>query len=81
MTSTFDVCGTSAGYQRHYRRGEAACAPCRKARAEKQALRRRDPAVRADESSRAAARSRALWRLADEHPDRFRELFIEEVSS
>ncbi len=74
-------CGTYGGYQRHTRRGEVPCAECKKANREYAAARRADDAVRIEENARSAARQRALWRLAAEYPDRFRQLFIEEVSS
>jgi len=73
-------CGTYGGYQRHTRRGEVPCAECKKANREYAAARRADDAVRLEQNARTAARSRALWRLAAEYPDRFRQLFIEEVT-
>jgi hypothetical protein len=72
-------CGTDAAAQRHRRRGERPCDACLAAQAKRGRDRRDDPDVRADEFHRNNARSRAVWRLAAEYPDRFRELFIEEV--
>jgi len=81
MTTPVRVeCGTYGGYQRHTRRREVPCAECRKANRTYAAARRADDAVRLEENARSAARLRALWRLAGEHPDRFRRLFIEEVT-
>jgi hypothetical protein len=59
-------CGTRAGYFRHYRAGEDTCQACRDAA----------NAVNAD---RNAARQRAWGRLAREFPDRWRELYAEEL--
>lgn len=73
--------GTPAGYQAHWRRGEKACDPCRAAFAAARTARRRaDPEHRAEVYLRNAARSRALWRLRAEYPERYRQLFIEEVT-
>jgi hypothetical protein len=74
------VCGTYGGYQRHRRRGEQACTECRRANRDYTRTLRQRPGVREEENARTAARSRALWRLADEQRERFRELFIEEVT-
>lgn len=66
LPSTSDPrCGTNAGYYRHYNAGEQTCQPCRDARQQ----------LGAD---RNAARQRAAARLAAEHPDRWRELYVEE---
>jgi hypothetical protein len=62
------------------RRGERACDACRANAAAKQRARRADPEIQADERHRNKARERAVWRLAKEYPQRFRELFIEEVT-
>ena len=77
--TTPDECGTYAAYQRHRRRRERACDACREASRVYHSNRRRDPKVRAAENRDTNARSRALWRLADEHRARFRELFAEEL--
>jgi cytidine deaminase len=61
-------CGTNKGYFAHRRRDEDPCAACRQAHYEYQA-------------DGNAARSRALTRLAKEYPDRFREIFAEELSA
>jgi hypothetical protein len=59
-------CGTNAGYFRHRRAGQETCGPCRSAH------RRLD-------SDRNAARQKAASRLAAEHPERWRELYAEEL--
>lgn len=59
-------CGTRAGYFRHRRAGEETCQDCRNAHV----------AVNAD---RDAARQRAWGRLAREFPERWRELYAEEL--
>ncbi|MCW2768526.1 MAG: hypothetical protein JWO11_4485 [Nocardioides sp.] len=38
------------------------------------------PEVQRRERAKAAARSRALTRLADEHPERYRELLVDELT-
>jgi hypothetical protein len=58
-------CGSNRGYFAHRRRNEDPCANCRAAHYDYQ-------------GAANAARSRALTRLANEFPDRFRELFAEE---
>lgn len=73
-------CGTGGGYQKHRRNGEEACNACKAAQAEyMRQLRQSRPKVYDNEKRRNAARGRALWRLAEEHEDRFRELYLEEV--
>lgn len=61
-----EQCGSNAGYFRHYRADEQICEPCRAAHI----------AINAD---RDAARQRAHARLAKEQPDRWRELYAEEL--
>jgi hypothetical protein len=73
-------CGTDAAAQRHRRRGERPCAACLAAQAKKKRDRLSDPDIRADNARRNGARSRALWRLAKEYPERFKALFVEEVT-
>ena len=74
------ACGTYTGYQRHKRAGEEACEPCRAANAAHQkAWRAGHPSQRDRERQRTAARSRALWRLADLYPNVFRRLYLEEL--
>lgn len=51
-------CGTYAGYQRHRRRGEPTCAPCRDAATDYQALRR---VRRGEASSRGLRMQLAGW--------------------
>jgi hypothetical protein len=74
-----ESCGSYSGYQRHRRRGQQPCEPCREAsRVYMAGLRARRPDLRKREASESKARSRALWRLAHEHPARFLELVEEE---
>jgi hypothetical protein len=74
------VCGTYGGYQRHKRRGETPCGGCRQANREYgRRYRAERPEVRQQELADNRARSRALWRLAEECPDRFRQLVVEEL--
>lgn len=74
-------CGTYAGYQHHKKIGEKPCQPCLDANAEyTREWRARSPEIRAKGNRETAARSRALWRLAREHPQRFKKLFAEEMS-
>lgn len=76
-----DTCGTSAGYQVHRKRSETPCGPCRTAQAEyMRQYRKRNPAKYVDELRRNNAQSRALWRLAELHPDEFRRLVLEELA-
>lgn len=72
-------CGTYGGYQQHRRRGQEPCDPCREAaRVYQQERRAKDPEKRAEENAKSSARERAVWRLAAEHPERFKELVAEE---
>ena len=73
--------GTDAGYQAHRRAKEAACEQCRNGRREYQAKFRggRDESARATERKRDAARSRALWHLANTHPDEFKRAYLDEL--
>ena len=74
-------CGTHGAYQRHKRRGEQPCEPCRLANAAyAQSLRDR-PGCRVEENARQAARSRALRRLGQEYSDRYRVLVGEELAA
>lgn len=59
-------CGTNAGYFRHRRAGEETCADCRAAHV-------------ADNADRQAARDRPYARLASEFPERWRELYVDEL--
>lgn len=80
MTGRPAACGTRAGYMRHKRAGEDACEPCKEAnRAYFRVWRRTHPDVYGRRYNRGAARGRALTRLAREQPDRFRELYDEEL--
>jgi len=60
-------CGTSAGYHAHRRRDERPCAACLAARYDSTA-------------DRNAARVSALGRLAREYPERFQELYVQELA-
>jgi hypothetical protein len=73
-------CGTYAGYQRHLRRDEPSCQPCRDAAAAYQREWRSDPAHRRAHRSGTRARSRALWRLARLYPEVYRSLVADELS-
>jgi hypothetical protein len=71
--------GTDSGYQAHKRRGEDPCPACRAARnAYMVRYRATHEADYEQEKRLNAARSRALWRLANAHPDEFRAYFDEE---
>lgn len=61
-------CGSNRGYFAHRRRDEDACEACKAAHY-------------ADQAVTAAARTRALARLAKEFPSRFREIYAEERSA
>lgn len=73
-------CGTYGGYQRHTRTGERPCEPCREAnRAYMAAYRNTNPAYAALNAAQNAARSRALWRLADRYPRVFQRFYEAEM--
>jgi hypothetical protein len=79
MDATGGRCGTYAGYQTHGREGTTPCTPCRRAnRAYIQEYRKR-PGIADKQARESAARSRALWRLADLHPAQFQILVDEEM--
>lgn len=73
-------CGTYAAYQRHRRRSEDACDPCKAANAARSREARADPEFARNETLRNNARIRALWRLAAEYPKRYHQLSTEELS-
>ena len=73
-----DRCGTYAGAQVHRRNREKPCDPCRLASNDYMRERRKAPHVREEEKKDAAARSRALWRLAALHPGEYQNLYREE---
>lgn len=74
------TCGSRAGYERHRRAKEDACRACRDAYAAWYREYRADnPDQRERELMRNAARGRAVWRLAAEYPERFRQLANEEL--
>ena len=73
------TCGTYGGAQAHVRKGEEVCEPCRTARSEyRREYRKTHPGDAAYDRRMNAARSRALWRLAEAHPDEFRTYLDEE---
>lgn len=71
--------GTRAGAVAHRKDGETPCDPCRKGEAAYMRELRKRPDIRENERRRNNARTRALWRLADEHPDEFRRLYLAEI--
>lgn len=74
------VCGTHGGYQKHGRKGETPCEPCRQAHAAYMRQYRDEyPANYEHEKRRRSARDRALRRLARAYPDDFRRLLAEET--
>lgn len=73
-------CGTYAAYQRHRRRSEQPCAPCRVAATTYHRELRRDSAeTRASINRQSRVQSRALHRLRQSHPDEYRKLYVEEM--
>jgi hypothetical protein len=80
IEKTKAACGTYGGYQRHHRRGEKPCDPCRDAAtAYNRDRRKRLPHSYRREYAYAKAQTRAAWRLVDRHRDEFRELVKEEL--
>lgn len=74
-------CGTTGGYQVHRRDKTPSCDRCREAHAAAARARRaRLPVAYGREKQLAAAHSRALWRLAKEHPERFQSLVDDELA-
>lgn len=74
--------GTYSGLQRHTRRGEVPCEPCRLAgNAYMRRYRSEHPADYAAEKTRNAARARALVKLSHQYPDEFARLYAEEQSA
>ncbi len=69
--------GTYAGAQQHRKEGKRPCKPCRLAYNAYQKEHRTD-----NQRTRAQsrARSRALWRLAEWHPEEFQRLYAAELS-
>lgn len=72
-------CGTAAAYTRHLRRSEEPCDACREANSSKSKERRSDKDHAREVTQRNGARIKALWRLAKEYPERYRELSTEEL--
>lgn len=74
--------GTYGGYQRHIRRSETPCEPCKQAnRTYMIRYRSSHPADYAEERKRNNARTRAMTRLAHDHPDEFARYYAEELSA
>ena len=76
-------CGTYGAYQRHLRRYEDVCPACKEAsrayiREYRRASRAKDPSSRQPQKY-AAARGRALARLAHIYPEIYRALYVEEM--
>lgn len=78
--SATDQCGTYSGYQRHGREGTERCDACKQANREYMRDYRQGSPRRHEEAARNNARSRALWQLANEYPERFRELCSAELA-
>ena len=73
------VCGTYAGCQAHYQRGEKPCRPCRDAAVAYQRARyANDPAVRDKARAYQRARARATARLIKAHRSEYLNLLAEE---
>jgi hypothetical protein len=69
------VCGTYAGYQRHRRVGEEACAACRAASAAyMRDIRNRKPEMRSAAYRQYQHRERALAELRRRHEDEYQEI-------
>lgn len=78
MTRALQVCGTNGGYQRHLKRGEEPCEPCRVAKADWQ-RRYRSRTDQTEARLVQAARHRAHARLSAIHSGEFEALLIEEI--
>ena len=76
-------CGTHSAYKRHIRLGEETDAECREAmRTYTRELRERSSdAEKAERRAQGAAWSRARTRLTQEYPERYREIYAEELGS
>lgn len=78
MSYDEERCGTRAGSQRHWRRGETPCEPCRAAAAAEMAKRRAaDPTIARRSATTARVRARALTALAHMHPGDYADLLAE----
>lgn len=78
MTDPFDGAaaqhGTYAGYQRHLKVGQKACADCRKALADYQKERRKDPVLLQQHRDQVKARDLATQALRQLYPEEYKEL-------
>lgn len=77
------ICGSNSGYQRHLKRDEEPCRPCRDAHNVYWAAYIADHPEQAESNKRVArlysrARARAHKRLAEEFPEVYREFLAEE---
>jgi len=76
----YEDCGEYKAYQRHVKEGTEIDEACRVAKnVYAQELRERNPGLRARERRDAAARGRALTKLAKKYPDDFRDLMADEL--
>jgi len=73
-------CGTDTAYQRHHRRREQVCEPCRLAHLAKMREWRQRAGINDAQRAESAARGRAKSRLAAEYPARFAALYVEELA-
>jgi hypothetical protein len=73
--------GTTGGYQGHIKRGEPICDDCREAqKAWRRAYHAREgEKLKQKQARSAAARNRALSKLAARHPDEYLELRLAEL--
>jgi hypothetical protein len=73
--------GTYAGYQRHRKDDEDACAPCRAANNEYTRKIRSDPAALKRDREVSRAGSRAAWRTVDAHRADYERFYAEELTA
>lgn len=71
-------CGTYAGYQRHGRRGETPCTPCREARAQWQREYRKTATGRIATNGTSKAQTAARERLIAAHRVEYEAYYREE---
>ena len=75
----YQTCGDYAGVSEHNRNKTPLCDACKLARRQYMRRRRTDDKIRVAERTLNAARSRALWKLADRHRTEFDNLMKAEV--
>ncbi|PFG16297.1 hypothetical protein ATK74_0831 [Propionicimonas paludicola] len=74
-------CGTTGGYQKHRRDGTKTCKACRAAQtAYNQQWSASSPTYKRNNRLMSRARSRALAKLAEQHPDEYRRLYQQTVT-